>query len=67
MKQCLVLDKSKNDRDYLNNLTKAIFGTEILKSHSLTGKPSNKTKGSGKLKLDKDLVKLIYGSKVTFI
>lgn len=67
MKQCMVLDKSKDDREYLNNLTMAIFGREVLKTHSVTGRPSNKTKGSAKLKLDKNLVELVYGRLVSFI
>lgn len=66
MKQCLVLDKSKNDRDYLNNLTTAIFGKDILKTHSVTERPSNKTKGIAKKMLDQNLLQLIYGSQLSF-
>lgn len=59
--KCSVLDKSNSDREYLNNLTAAIFGREVLKTHSISGTPSNNTKGPAKNKLDSELVELIYG------
>lgn len=57
------MEKSSNDREYLNSLTLAIFGREVLKTHSISGTPSNNTKGPAKLKLNPELMKLIYGEQ----
>lgn len=43
--QCAVLDKSKSDNEFLNNLVSAIFGRKVLETSSITGVPSNRMKG----------------------
>lgn len=43
--QCAVLDTAKSDREFLNNLSTAIFGRKVLKTSSITGVPSNRMKG----------------------
>lgn len=65
--QCLVLDKSKSDNVYLNNLLTCIFGRDTLKEHSLTGRPSNRTKEPPRPALDKKRVKLIYGMSLQVV
>lgn len=39
------MDTAKNDREYLNNLMISIFGKKVLETSSITGAPSNRTKG----------------------
>lgn len=58
----------------MNNLTLCVFGKDVLKTHSITGNPSNNTKNKKTegneinttakqtLKLDPEKVKLIYGT-----
>lgn len=58
---CYVLDKAKTDREFLNNLLVCVFGKAILTTHSITGKPCNKTKTPGKLKLSEENLKLVNG------
>lgn len=62
-KQCAVLDKTNSDSEFINNLLVCLFGREILKSHSLTGRRSNRTKGLPKPALDKERINLLYGIK----
>lgn len=38
------MDKSKTDREFLNNLTLSTFGRTVLQNSSVTGAPCNKTK-----------------------
>lgn len=59
--QCKILDSIDEPRAYVNNLVLAVFGADMLKKSSVTGRPSNRTKGPSKPALNPTKLKFIYG------
>lgn len=66
------MDKAKTDSEYINNLLICIFGRDVLRTHTLSGKRSKKKKevnGTSQppQALDKNRLTVIYGNPILIL